>query len=39
MGTLLKYKLGWSGGLVLQEKSRDSVLKGLKVTNKELAQD
>jgi len=25
MGVLLKYTLGWAGGLVLWEKSRDSV--------------
>jgi len=32
MGVSLKYKLGWTGGLVLWEKSRNSVFKGLKVT-------
>jgi len=39
MGVSLKYKLGLAGGLDLREKSRDSVFKGLKVTNQELAQD
>lgn len=35
---LLKYELGWVGGLVLREKMRDSVFKGFNFTNQELAQ-
>ena len=38
IGLLLKYKVGWTGGLVLREKCRDLVSKGLKVIKQELAQ-